>query len=137
LKELIDWGAKFDLNSNNELDLGKEGGHSDHRVVHHKDQTGFEIERAALAQAKRSTNITILDYHFALDLIVEDNSCFGAYVFNEKSNQIFTLKSDYTILATGGIGQVYGHTTNPVVATGDGIAMAKRAKATIMDMEFV
>jgi L-aspartate oxidase len=137
LKELIDWGAKFDLNSNNELDLGKEGGHSDHRVVHHKDQTGFEIERAVLAQAKRSTNITILDYHFALDLIVEDNSCFGAYVFNEKSNQIFTLKSDYTILATGGIGQVYGHTTNPVVATGDGIAMAKRAKATIMDMEFV
>lgn len=137
LKELIDWGARFDLNSDNELDLGKEGGHSDHRVVHHKDQTGFEIERAVLAQAKRSANITILDYHVALDLIVEDNSCFGSYVLSEKSNQVFALRADYTILATGGIGQVYGHTTNPMVATGDGIAMAKRAKATIMDMEFV
>lgn len=137
LKELMDWGARFDLNSDNELDLGKEGGHSDHRVVHHKDQTGFEIERAILAQAKRSTNISILDYHFALDLIVEQNSCLGAYILNEKSNQVFALKADYTILATGGIGQVYGHTTNPMVATGDGIAMAKRAKATIMDMEFV
>lgn len=137
LKELMDWGAKFDLNSNNELDLSKEGGHSDHRVVHHKDQTGFEIERAVLAQAKRSANITILDYHFALDLIVADNSCLGAYVLSEKSNHIFALKADYTILATGGIGQVYGHTTNPAVATGDGIAMAKRAKAKIMDMEFV
>ena len=137
LKELMDWGARFDLNSDNELDLGKEGGHSDHRVVHHKDQTGFEIERAVLAQAKRSANITILDYHFALDLIVEQNSCLGAYVLSEKLNQVFALKADYTVLASGGIGQVYGHTTNPTVATGDGIAMANRAKAIIMDMEFV
>ncbi|HUH50713.1 MAG TPA: L-aspartate oxidase [Flavobacterium sp.] len=137
LKELMDWGARFDLNSNNELDLGKEGGHSDHRVVHHKDQTGFEIERAVLAQAKRSANITILDYHFALDLIVDDNNCLGVYVLSEKSKSVFALNAAYTVLASGGIGQVYGHTTNPLVATGDGIAMAKRAKANIMDMEFV
>jgi len=137
LKELIKWGAEFDKNNKNELDLGKEGGHSDHRVVHHKDQTGYEIEKTILSQAKKQKNITILDYHFASDLIVSENHCFGAYVLNEKSNEIIPFFSDYTILATGGIGQVYGHTTNPKIATGDGIAMAFRAKAEIRDMEFV
>ena len=137
LQELIDWGAKFDMNSAGRLDLGREGGHSINRVVHHKDQTGFEIERAILAQANSRSNIKILDFHFALELISEKNQCFGAYVLNETTNEILTIQSDITLLATGGIGQVYGHTTNPAVATGDGIAMAKRAGATIKDMEFI
>lgn len=137
LRELIEWGAKFDKNNLGELDLGKEGGHSNHRVIHHKDQTGFEIERAILSQAKRQKNINILDYHFALDLIVSENRCCGAYILDEKNGQIMPFISDYTILATGGIGQVYGHTTNPTVATGDGIAMASRVKAKVEDMEFI
>lgn len=146
LKELVDWGANFDLNSNGNFDLGKEGGHSEYRVVHHKDITGYEVERALLQRAHQLKNITLLPYHFAIDLITEHQlnkvatdslTCYGAYVLNQKSNNIVSIKSDTTILASGGIGQVYGHTTNPIVATGDGIAMAYRAKAKISDMEFV
>ena len=137
LEELINWGAKFDLNDEGNFDLGREGGHSKNRVVHHKDQTGYEIERAILIQAHKKQNIELFDFYFALELITENNQCFGAYVLNEKTNTIITFKSDYTILATGGIGQIYGHTTNPAVATGDGIAMAKRANAVIKDMEFI
>jgi L-aspartate oxidase len=137
LKELIEWGAKFDKNTKGNFDLGKEGGHSQNRVVHHKDQTGHEIERAILAQVHQKENITVLDHHFALDLITQNNSCFGAYALDEKTKEIITFKSDFTVLATGGIGHLYGHTTNPVIATGDGIAMAFRANATIKDMEFI
>lgn len=135
--ELIDWGTRFDKDETGGFDLGKEGGHSSHRVIHHKDQTGFEIERAILKQAHLQKNITLLDYHFGLDLIVKNNSCFGATVLNEKTNEISTYLADYVLLATGGIGQIYGHTTNPSIATGDGIAMAIRAKATVKDMEFI
>jgi len=137
LEELIHWGAQFDLNEEGSLDLGREGGHSKNRVVHHKDQTGHEIERAILIQAHQKNNIEILDFHFALELISENNSCYGAYVLDEKTNEISVISADYTLLATGGIGQLYGHTTNPVIATGDGIAMAKRANATIQEMEFI
>ena len=137
LKELIDWGAKFDTTPKGNFDLGKEGGHSENRVVHHKDQTGYEIERAILEQVHQKKNITVLDHHFALDLITENNHCVGAYVLNQKTNEIITFQSDYTLLATGGIGHIYGHTTNPVIATGDGIAIAYRANATIVDMEFI
>lgn len=137
LNELIQWGAAFDRNTQGNLHLGKEGGHSAHRIVHHKDQTGKEIEQAILAQAKRKENICVLEYHFALDLIVRNNRCYGAYVLNEKTEDIQPFVSDFTILATGGIGQVYGHTTNPPVATGDGIAMGSRAGALIRDMEFI
>ncbi|MFV8328379.1 L-aspartate oxidase [Flavobacterium sp. ZS1P14] len=137
LKELIEWGAKFDKNTKGNFDLGKEGGHSQNRVVHHKDQTGHEIERAILAQVHQKDNITVLDHHFSLDLITQNNSCFGAHAFDEKTKEIITFKSDFTVLATGGIGHLYGHTTNPVIATGDGIAMAFRANATIKDMEFI
>ena len=137
LEELIEWGARFDINEDGNLDLGREGGHSNNRVVHHKDQTGHEIERAILIQAHRKPNIKIYDFYFALELITENNQCFGAYVLNEKTNEIIIFKSNYTLLATGGIGQIYGHTTNPAVATGDGIAMAKRAKADIKEMEFI
>ena len=137
VRELMDWGTHFDRNPKGHLDLGREGGHSNNRVVHHKDQTGYEIERAILSKARLKGNIDILDFHFALDLIHENNCCYGAYVLNEKANTIFTFKAGHTIIATGGIGQVYGHTTNPAIATGDGIAIAKRANATIKDMEFI
>ncbi|WP_417199214.1 L-aspartate oxidase [Bizionia sp.] len=145
LKELMVWGAQFDLDSTGNLDLGKEGGHSEFRVVHYKDITGYEIERALLARAHQLTNIQILPHHFAIDLLTEHQlnqnasytTCFGAYVLNENNKEIITIQADSTVLAAGGIGRVYGHTTNPNIATGDGIAMAYRAKARIKDMEFV
>jgi len=145
LKELMVWGAQFDLDPTGNLDLGKEGGHSEFRVVHYKDITGYEIERALLARAHQLKNIQILPHHFAIDLITEHQlnqnapytACFGAYVLNENNREIITIQADSTVLAAGGIGRVYGHTTNPNIATGDGIAMAYRAKARIKDMEFV
>lgn len=137
LKELIEWGAKFDKNSDGNLNLGKEGGHSENRVVHHKDQTGHEIERAILRQVYQKSNITVLDHHFATDLITAENYCLGAYVLDQKTKKISTYQSDITLLATGGIGILYGHTTNPAIATGDGIAMANRANASIREMEFI
>lgn len=137
LKELVEWGARFDKNPKGNFDLGKEGGHSQNRVVHHKDQTGNEIERAILEQAHQKENIRILDHHFALDLITVENSCQGAKVLNQKNKEIKSYYADFTVLATGGIGHLYGHTTNPVIATGDGIAMAHRAGAVIKDMEFI
>jgi len=146
LKELMSWGASFDEDTTGNLDLGKEGGHSEYRVVHHKDITGFEIERALLKRVHQLSNITILPHHFAIDLITNHHlkkaesktlSCYGAYVLDQITGHIFTIKADSTLLASGGIGCVYGHTTNPIIATGDGIAMAYRAKAKIKDMEFV
>ena len=137
LKELIEWGAKFDKNTQGTLDLGKEGGHSENRVVHHKDQTGQEIQRAILLQVHRKENISVLDYHLAINLITENNRCLGAYVLDQKTKEVLTFQSDFTLLATGGIGHLYGHTTNPIIATGDGIAMAFRANAKITEMEFI
>jgi L-aspartate oxidase len=137
LKELIEWGAKFDKNTQGTLDLGKEGGHSENRVVHHKDQTGQEIQRAISSQVHQKDNILVLDYHLAINLITNKNRCLGAYVLDEKTNEVLTFQADFTLLATGGIGNLYGHTTNPVIATGDGIAMAFRANASIKEMEFI
>ena len=137
LKELIEWGAQFDKNAKGTFDLGKEGGHSENRVVHHKDQTGHEIQRAILEQVMQKDNISVLDHHFALELITQDHRCIGAYALDEKTNEVITYQSDFTLLATGGIGHLYGHTTNPVIATGDGIAMAYRAKAVVKEMEFI
>ena len=146
LKELIQWGANFDFDTNGNLELGKEGGHSEYRVVHHKDITGYEVERTLLQRVHQLPNIKVLSHHFAIDLLTEHHleklpsnniTCFGAYVLDQESRQILTIKSDSTLLASGGIGQVYGHTTNPIIATGDGIAMAYRAKAKIKDMEFI
>ena len=144
-KELLHWGTNFDLNSEGNFDLGMEGGHSESRVVHHKDITGYEIERALLHRAHQLKNIQILEHHFAIDLITEHQlntpqtkvSCYGAYVLNEKTNSVLTIKAVHTLLAAGGIGKVYGHTTNPIIATGDGIAMAYRANSEIVDMEFI
>jgi len=137
LQELISWGAQFDIAADGNLDLGKEGGHSKNRVVHHKDQTGYEIERAILLQVRKMSNITLYDFHFALNLITRNDKCMGAYVLDEHTHEILTFESNYTLLATGGIGQLYGHTTNPAIATGDGIAIANRANARILDMEFI
>lgn len=149
-KELVVWGANFDLDSKGNFDLGKEGGHSEYRVVHHKDITGYEMERTLLQRVHQLPNVTLLSHHFAIDLITEHHlegpsrvlgteklSCYGAYVLNQKTGEVLTIQAESTILASGGIGRVYGHTTNPVIATGDGIAMAYRAKARIKDMEFV
>lgn len=146
LKELLLWGANFDKDANGNLDLGKEGGHSAYRIVHHKDITGYEIERTLLKQVSRLPNIDLFTHHYAIDLITnhhikdgksQNNTCYGAYVLDQKSNKIIRIKSNSTLLASGGIGSVYGHTTNPSIATGDGIAMAYRAKAAISDMEFI
>lgn len=145
-KELILWGANFDLDLDGNYDLGKEGGHSEYRVVHYKDITGYEVERALLQRVHQLKNITLLPYHFAVDLITEhhlsrqnfqQDVCYGAYVLNQRNDNIITVKAENTVLASGGIGRVYGHTTNPIIATGDGVAMAYRAKARIMDMEFI
>lgn len=149
LQELIDWGTKFDRNENKEYDLGREGGHSQNRVLHHTDITGAEIERALLAQVNALPNIDFLTHHYTIDLITEHQvknkktkrngkiSCFGAYVLNIKESKVKTFVSKFTILASGGNGQVYETTTNPTVATGDGIGIAYRAKAEISDMEFI
>ncbi len=145
-EELLLWGANFDANDAGKFDLGKEGGHSEYRIAHHKDITGFEIERALLTRAHQLPNISILPHHFAIDLVTnhhiegkdpDDLCCYGAYVMNQNTGEIFTIKSNSILLASGGIGRVYGHTTNPVIATGDGVAMAHRAKARIKDMEFI
>ncbi len=146
LRDLMRWGAIFDVDSEGNFDLGKEGGHSESRVIHHKDITGYEVERALLQRVHQLPNITLLSHHFAIDLITDHHlegstkgklSCYGAYVLDQKIGEIQTLNAGSTLLASGGIGCVYGHTTNPIIATGDGIAMAYRAKALIEDMEFI
>jgi len=150
LRELIEWGAEFDFDHTGEYDLGKEGGHSANRIIHHKDITGFEIETTLLNQVKNLKNIQTFEHHFAIDLITNHHvdkkikkfnkanvTCYGAYVLNEKTNDIDTFTAPKVVVATGGAGQVYSTTTNPIIATGDGIAMAYRAKARIEDIEFV
>ncbi|MGL1888623.1 MAG: L-aspartate oxidase [Reichenbachiella sp.] len=147
LNELIAWGAQFDKGSKGKYDLGKEGGHSENRILHHKDITGAEIIRALLEQIHSVQNIDLLTHHFAVDIITDHHlnvelegkrpTCFGAYVLNEKTKRIETYQAKITLLASGGIGHVYQNTTNPKVATGDGIAMAYRAKAQVKHMEFV
>jgi len=149
LQELIGWGTKFDKKNDGTYSLGREGGHSQDRILHHKDITGAEIERALIEQVEAKENIQFLTHHYAIDLITEHQvkkkltkrkekiTCFGAYVLDEKKNIVKTFSAKITMLATGGNGQVYSTTTNPVVATGDGIAMAYRAKAEISDVEFI
>jgi L-aspartate oxidase len=149
VKELIDLGTKFDKAENGEYDLAKEGGHSESRILHHKDITGFEIERALLQQIRQHKNITVYDHYYAIDIITQhhlgeivtsktrDITCYGAYVLNTKNGVIDVVLSKITVMATGGIGHVYATTTNPTIATGDGIAMVYRAKGHVKDMEFV
>lgn len=149
IRELVSWGAQFDTNEKGEFDLAREGGHTEHRILHYKDKTGEKIQRALSSIVKLHPNITILEHHFAIDLITQhhlgklvkryhtDIECYGAYVLNLKTNEILTLRAKVTVLATGGAGNVYHVTTNPPVATGDGIAMVYRAKGIIENMEFV
>jgi len=149
VSELIEWGTQFDKTESGKYALGKEGGHSESRVLHHKDSTGAEIIRALLQKARAHSNIEILENHFTIDLLTQHHldmevsrgmseiNCFGAYVLNPVNGVVSTILSRITLLATGGAGNVYSTTTNPDIATGDGTAMAYRAKATIENMEFV
>ncbi len=137
LKELIGWGVKFDEEASGQFSAGLEGGHSHARILHHKDFTGFEIEKKLLQQIHLYPNISIHSHYFALDLITSNNICFGAYVLSEHDNTVKIFKAKITMLAAGGSGQVFKTTTNPLVATGDGVAMAYRANAEIKDMQFI
>ncbi|MEN9522503.1 MAG: hypothetical protein RL065_880 [Bacteroidota bacterium] len=149
INEMISWGAQFDKGDKGNFDLGKEGGHSEFRILHHKDVTGKEIERALLNQIKQQPNIKIITHCFVLDIITQhhlgqlvtkatpDVECFGVYVLNTDNQQIEKVLSKITMLATGGVGQVYRTTTNPRIATGDGIAMLYRAKGRVENMEFI
>ncbi len=136
IKELEEMGADFDRTETGDFDLGIEGGHSKRRIVHANDLTGREVERVLLKAASEHPSITILENQIAVNLVVKNNLCVGCYVLDRKSSTIRSFVSKLTILATGGIGRIFIHTTNPAVATGDGIAMAYRAGAAIMDMEF-
>ena len=149
IKELVKWGTKFDKTKTGRYDLAKEGGHSEYRVLHHKDSTGREIENTLLDQVKKHPNIEILENHFTIDIItqhhlgVEVNSrtegitCFGAFVMNPRTHLVDTILSKVTLIATGGAGNVYNNTTNPLISTGDGIAMVYRAKGAVENMEFI
>ncbi len=149
IEELVYWGANFDKNPDGGYDLAKEGGHSEKRILHHKDNTGYEIQRALTEQVKKNPSIEIYDHFFALDLITQhhlgfhvvhektDIECYGVYALDSKTKNINTILAKTVFLATGGIGNVYFTTTNPPIATGDGIAMVYRAKGMIENMEFI
>jgi L-aspartate oxidase len=149
IKEIIDWGAQFDKAPDGDFKLGKEGGHSEFRILHHKDVTGKEMERALLEAIKRKPNIELISHCFVVDIITQhhlgylitkstpDIECYGVYVLNLSSNKIEKILANITLLATGGNGQVYRTTTNPSIATGDGVAMVYRAKGRIENMEFI
>jgi L-aspartate oxidase len=149
VNELIEWGANFDKEKDGDYSLGKEGGHSEHRILHHKDVTGAEMERALLETIKRRKNITLANHYFIVDLITQhhfgylitkatpDVQCYGVYALNLQTNQIEVIEAKITLLATGGNGQVYRTTTNPSIASGDGVAMVYRAKGRIENMEFI
>jgi L-aspartate oxidase len=142
IQNLIDIGVEFTQNKQGTaLSLGREGGHSHNRVVHAADLTGREIERAFLTACQEHKNISIFDDHIAIDLVtferVGKRYCGGAYVFNPENQRKLTVRAAMILLATGGCGQLYRHTTNPRIATGDGLAMAYRAGAAVANLEFV
>lgn len=149
VKEIIEWGARFDKENDGDYKRGKEGGHSEFRILHHKDVTGREMERALLDAVTKQENIEIINHCFVIDIITQhhlgylvtkatpDIECYGVYVLNLRNHQIEKIISGITLLATGGNGQVYRTTTNPAIATGDGLAMVYRAKGRIENMEFI
>ncbi len=149
IEEIINWGARFDKSSGGDFKLGKEGGHSEFRILHHKDVTGKEMERALLDTIAKQKNIHLISHCFVVDIITQhhmgylitkstpDAECYGVYVLNLNSNKIEKILSKITLMATGGNGQVYRSTTNPAIATGDGVAMVYRAKGRIENMEFI
>ncbi len=136
INELIAWGTKFDLASGG-LALGREGGHSHHRIVHALgDATGKEVMRAVIDRALSAPNVEAWENTFTLDLLTHEGRCRGALVWNAQHGKTFVWAKQ-TILCTGGAGQIYRETTNPEVATGDGLALAYRAGAELRDMEFM
>jgi len=149
IKTLVEWGVEFDRKKDGTYNLGREGGHTHYRVLHHKDNTGEEIQNKLVKKVRNNTNIEVLERHFAVDLITQhhlgkevktshkDIECYGAYVLNLDTSEVITMLSKVTVVATGGIGNLYETTTNPELATGDGIAMVLRAKGIIKNMEFV
>lgn len=138
IKEMAQWGADFDKSDSDCYDLGREGGHTENRVLHHKDVTGAEIERALLKAIEKQPNVQMYNFHYAIDLITDQSqTCQGAYVLDLKGGQVIKISSKITLLATGGCGHVYKNTTNPVIATGDGIGLAHRAKARISNMQYI
>jgi L-aspartate oxidase len=149
INEIIDYGTNFDRTNEGNYDLAKEGGHSEFRVLHYKDITGFEIERALLEEIHREPNIEILTHYFAVDLITQhhlgemvnkaskDITCYGIYAFNTENNNVEKILSKVTVMASGGAGHIYSVTTNPTIATGDGVAMVYRAKGKVRNMEFI
>jgi L-aspartate oxidase len=149
IREIIEWGAQFDKDPNGDYSLGKEGGHSVNRILHHKDVTGREMERALLQKIQSLSNIQLINHWFVVDVITQHHlgflvtksttniECYGVYVLNLRTNNIEKVISRVTVLATGGNGQVYRTTTNPKIATGDGVAMVYRAKGRIENMEFI
>lgn len=149
INELIEWGARFDKEPDGDYKLGKEGGHSEYRILHHKDVTGKEMERALLESVKKCPNIQLINHCFVVDVITQhhlgylvtkstpDIECYGVYVLNLGTKNIEKILAKITLLAAGGNGQVYRSTTNPSIATGDGVAMFYRAKGRIENMEFI
>ncbi len=149
IEELIRWGVDFDKNELGDFDLHREGGHSEHRILHHKDNTGAEIQDSLIKAIKKNKNIDVFENHFAIEILTqhhlgkiitrqtEDVRCYGAYILDIANGAVDTYLAKVTLMATGGLGAVYRTTTNPLVATGDGVAMVYRAKGTVKDMEFV
>ena len=149
IEELINWGVDFDKNEQGLFDLHREGGHSENRILHHKDNTGYEIQESLIDKVRQNPAIEVFENYFAIEILTQHHlgevvtqhtpniECYGAYVLNQQSNHIHTFLAKITMLATGGIGNVYASTTNPDIATGDGIAMVHRARGVIQDMEFV
>lgn len=149
IKDLINLGVSFDKKEDGTYDLAKEGGHTEHRILHHKDKTGESIQNTLMERVRNEPNIEILEHHFAIEILTQhhlgevvkrnypDIKCYGAYVADLINQNVITLLSKVTIVATGGIGNVYLTTTNPEIATGDGVAMVYRAKGTIENMEFI
>ena len=149
IEELIKWGVNFDKKENGEFDLHREGGHSEFRILHHADNTGAEIQTSLIKEVKRHPNIDVFENHFAIEILTQhhlgkivtrrtqDITCYGAYVLNQQTGNVDKFLSRITLMATGGVGAVYTTTTNPLIATGDGIAMVYRAKGTVKDMEFI
>jgi len=149
IKDLEKWGVNFDKNANGSYDFGKEGGHSEYRILHHKDNTGYEVEEKLAQRVRSNPNIEVFEHFFALDIITQHHlgklvkrcitpvDAYGVYVLELANNKIHTFLANKIYIATGGIGNIYENTTNPPVATGDGIAMVYRAKGLINNMEFV
>lgn len=149
IRQLIQWGVDFDKKENGDFDLHREGGHSEFRILHHADNTGFEIQESLIKAVRSHPEIDVFENHFAIEIITQhhlgkivtrrtpDITCYGAYVLDTASGQVDKFLAKTTVMATGGVGAVYLTTTNPLVATGDGIAMVYRAKGTVRDMEFI